>query len=64
MFREFEPLGTTAGAIGNGGVLRHTDGTIDFSIYRERARLARAEAIKSSVTGVLRLIGRLFTPGQ
>ena len=42
------------------GTLRHPDGSIDFDAYRERARLARTAAIKSSITGALSLIGTVF----
>ena len=78
MFREIEPLGGTAGAIGiakalrhlDGGpagtmnfaaALRHPDGTINFDAYRERARRARTEAIRSSVGEAFSLIGKVFT---
>lgn len=78
MFREIEPLGGTAGAIGvaaalrhpDGGPagamsldapLRHPDGSINFNAYRERARRARTEAIRSSVTEAFSLIGKVFT---
>jgi hypothetical protein len=65
MFREIEPpLGGTAGVAGNGAALRHPDGTINFAAYRERARRARTEAIRSSVTEAFSLIGRVFTAGQ
>lgn len=77
MFREIEPLGGTAGAIGvatalrhsDGGpmgtvnfaaVLRHPDGTINFDAYRERARHARTEAIRSSVAEAFSLFGKVF----
>lgn len=39
------------------GALRHADGSINFDAYRERARLARTAAIKSSIAGALSLIG-------
>lgn len=61
MFREIEPLGGTAGAIGTAAVLRNPDGTINFNAYRERARRARTEAIRSSVAEAFSLIGRVFT---
>jgi hypothetical protein len=61
MFREMEPLGSTAGAIGSGAVLRNPDGTINFAAYRERARRARTEAIRSSVAAAFSLIGSTFT---
>ena len=60
MFREIEPLGGTAGATAVDVVLRHPDGTINFNAYRERARRARTEAIKSSVAEAFSLIGRTF----
>jgi hypothetical protein len=65
MFREIEPLGGTAGASAVvAAPLRHSDGTINFNAYRERARRARTEAIKSSVTEAFALIGKVFTAGQ
>jgi hypothetical protein len=63
MFREIDPLGGTAGAIGATAPLRHPDGTINFDAYRERARRARTEAIRSSVTEAFSLIGRVFAAG-
>ena len=63
MFREIEPLGGTAGAIGVTVVLRNPDSTINFNAYRERARRARTEAIRSSVTEAFALIGRVFAAG-
>ena len=62
MFREIEPLGGTAGATAI-APLRHPDGTINFNAYRERARRARTEAIRSSVTEAFALIGKVFTAG-
>jgi hypothetical protein len=44
--------------------LRHPDGTINFDAYRERARRARIEAIRSSVTVAMLLIGSVFDAGQ
>ncbi|TKW78018.1 MAG: hypothetical protein DI543_12610 [Bradyrhizobium icense] len=41
--------------------LRHPDGTINFDAYRERARRARTEAIRSSVAEAFSLIGKVFT---
>jgi hypothetical protein len=61
MFREIEPFGGTAGATGVAVVLRHPDGTINFDAYRERARRARTEAIRSSVAVAFSLIGSAFT---
>jgi hypothetical protein len=61
MFREMEPLGGTAGAIGASAVLRNPDGTINFDAYRELARRARTEAIRSSVGAAFSLIGSAFT---
>jgi hypothetical protein len=63
MFREIEPLGGTAGPTAVDAPLRHPDGTINFNAYRERARRARTEAIRSSVTEAFSLIGRVFTAG-
>jgi hypothetical protein len=65
MFREIEPLGGTAGASAVATApLRHSDGTINFDAYRERARRARTEAIRSSVTEAFSLIGKVFSAGQ
>jgi hypothetical protein len=41
--------------------LRHPDGTINFNAYRERARRARTEAIRSSVAEAFSMIGKAFT---
>jgi hypothetical protein len=61
MFREMGPLGGTGGTIGSAAVLRNPDGTINFDAYRERARRARTEAIRSSVAAAFSLIGSAFT---
>ena len=63
MFRESNLDGSASGVIAVEAALRHPDGTINFDAYRERARRARTEAIKSSVAEAFSLIGRAFTAG-
>jgi hypothetical protein len=53
--------GGLAGASNFAAPLRHPDGTINFNAYRERARRARTEAIRSSVAEAFSLIGKVFT---
>jgi hypothetical protein len=53
--------GGLAGASNPAAPLRHPDGTINFNAYRERARRARTEAIRSSVAEAFSLIGKVFT---
>jgi hypothetical protein len=52
--------GGLAGTTNFPAPLRHPDGTINFNAYRERARRARREAIRSSVAEAFSLIGRAF----
>ena len=54
------PDGGLAGTTNFPAPLRHPDGTINFNAYRERARRARREAIRSSVAEAFSLIGRAF----
>ena len=64
MFRESNLDGSASGVTAIEGALRHPDGTINFNAYREKARRARTEAIRSSVTEAFSLIGSVFTAGQ
>ena len=53
--------GGPAGTTNFPAPLRHPDGTINFDAYRERARRARTEAIRSSVAVAFSLVGIAFS---
>lgn len=61
MFRKRNLSVDTACELVRDVALRHPDGSIDFQAYRERARLARAEAIKSTAKAALSLIATAFS---
>lgn len=60
MFRENNLDAPIAREFAGQVTLRHPDGSIDFDAYRERARCARAKAIKSLIAGAWSLVVNNF----